>query len=142
MHSHKFQVFNITRRQSWRSSSGHWQFSNCFSKSTMGGEVATGGFPKPLLRGLHNASIRRNLIVSGILVTIVTIAVKFARNDPRKADYAEFYKWVLSLRFLGRGSFEDYFSFLIILEPTTPTSHSSVWWTLDLLTVSSQWNKL
>lgn len=57
----------------------------------MAGEVAS-GIPKPVLRGLHNASIKRNLIVAGVLVVISGVAVKFLRNDPRKNDYAEFYK--------------------------------------------------
>lgn len=55
----------------------------------MGGAAAVG---KPLLRGLHNATIKRNLIVSGVLITIAGIAVKLIHNDPKKADYAEFYK--------------------------------------------------
>jgi cytochrome c oxidase subunit 6c len=58
----------------------------------MAGEVATGSIPKPVLRGLHNATIKRNLIVAGVLVTIVTVAFKFLRNEPRKQDYANFYK--------------------------------------------------
>lgn len=51
-----------------------------------------GRIPKPILRGLHNATIKRNLIVAGVLVTIVTVAVKVFRNDPKVRDYAEFYK--------------------------------------------------
>lgn len=58
----------------------------------MAGEVATGSIPKPVLRGLHHASIKRNLMVAGVLVVITGIAVKVLRNDPRKQDYAEFYK--------------------------------------------------
>lgn len=57
----------------------------------MAGEIAS-GIAKPVLRGLHNASIKRNLIVSGVLVVISAVAVKYLRNDPRKNDYAEFYK--------------------------------------------------
>uniref|UniRef100_A0A182PJR2 Uncharacterized protein n=1 Tax=Anopheles epiroticus TaxID=199890 RepID=A0A182PJR2_9DIPT len=48
--------------------------------------------PKPVLRGLHNATIKRNLIVSGVLCTIAVVALKVLHNDPKKQDYAEFYK--------------------------------------------------
>lgn len=48
--------------------------------------------PKPVLRGLHNASIKRNLIVSGVLCTISVIAVKLLYVDPKKQAYADFYK--------------------------------------------------
>ena len=60
----------------------------------MAGEVAAdlGRIPKPMLRGLHNATIRRNLIVAGVLMTIVTISVKIFHNDVKKQAYAEFYK--------------------------------------------------
>jgi cytochrome c oxidase subunit 6c len=44
------------------------------------------------MRGLHNATIKRNLIVAGILCTATVIGIKFIRNEPRKRDYAEFYK--------------------------------------------------
>lgn len=56
-----------------------------------GGEVA-GTYAKPVLRGLHNATIKRNLIVAGVLMFVATVSVKFLRNEPRKQDYAEFYK--------------------------------------------------
>lgn len=59
----------------------------------MGVELADAGrIPKPILRGLHNATIKRNLIIAGVLCTVATIAVKVLRNDVRKRDYAEFYK--------------------------------------------------
>jgi hypothetical protein len=48
--------------------------------------------PKPQLRGLLASQIRNNLIVSGILCTVFVVATKVLRNDPRKRDYAEFYK--------------------------------------------------
>lgn len=54
-------------------------------------EVAT-RIPKPVLRGLHNATIKRNLIVSGVLCTIAVVAMKVMHNDPKVRDYAEFYK--------------------------------------------------
>lgn len=47
---------------------------------------------KPVLRGLHNATIKRNLAVSAVLMTIAVVAVKYIRNEPKKRDYAEFYK--------------------------------------------------
>lgn len=59
-----------------------------------GGAAAAdvGRIPKPILRGLHNATIKRNLIVAGVLMTVVVTAVKVFHNDPKKRDYAEFYK--------------------------------------------------
>ena len=59
------------------------------------GETAaatSSGLPKPSLRGFHNATIRRNLIVAGVLVVAAGVVVKVFRNDPKKNDYAEFYK--------------------------------------------------
>lgn len=49
--------------------------------------------PKPVLRGLHNATIRNNLIVSSVLMSIAGVAYYF-HNQGRIHDYAEFYKWV------------------------------------------------
>ncbi|XP_017152406.1 cytochrome c oxidase subunit 6C-1 [Drosophila miranda] len=46
----------------------------------------------PVLRGLHNATIKRNLAVSLGLTAIVTVAYKMLINDPKKAAYAEFYQ--------------------------------------------------
>lgn len=59
-----------------------------------GGAVAEtiGSIPKPVLRGLHNATIKRNLIIAGVLMTVVTVAVKVFHNNPKKQDYADFYK--------------------------------------------------
>lgn len=58
-----------------------------------GGAVASSGsIPKPVLRGLHNATIKRNLIVAGVLMTVVTVGVKVLINNPKKQDYADFYK--------------------------------------------------
>ncbi|XP_070505454.1 cytochrome c oxidase subunit 6C-like [Chironomus tepperi] len=47
---------------------------------------------KPQLRGLLQNQIKKNLIISGVLVTALVVAVKVLRNDPKKRDYAEFYK--------------------------------------------------
>ncbi|XP_037910882.1 cytochrome c oxidase subunit 6C [Hermetia illucens] len=52
----------------------------------------TKSIPKPVLRGLHNATIKRNLIVALGLVVTITTAYKFAVNDVKKQKYAEFYK--------------------------------------------------
>ncbi|EDW29174.1 GL19570 [Drosophila persimilis] len=46
----------------------------------------------PVLRGLHNATIKRNLAVSLGLTAIITVAYKVLINDPKKAAYAEFYQ--------------------------------------------------
>ncbi|XP_055641380.1 cytochrome c oxidase subunit 6C-1 [Toxorhynchites rutilus septentrionalis] len=48
--------------------------------------------PKPVLRGLHNASIKRNLMVSGVLCVISVIATKYLYVEPKKQAYADFYK--------------------------------------------------
>lgn len=67
-----------------------------FLETKMGETAAatSSGLPKPSLRGFHNATIRRNLMVAGGLIVVAGIAVKFLRNDPKKNDYAEFYKYV------------------------------------------------
>ncbi|XP_035795794.1 cytochrome c oxidase subunit 6C-like [Anopheles albimanus] len=57
----------------------------------MSSEVAS-RIQKPVLRGLHNATIKRNLIVSSVLCTIAVVAMKVLHNDPKVRDYAEFYK--------------------------------------------------
>lgn len=54
--------------------------------------AVSSSIPKPKLRGLHNASIIRNLSVALGLCAIITTAVKFIHNDSVKKDYAEFYK--------------------------------------------------
>ncbi|XP_030383105.1 cytochrome c oxidase subunit 6C [Scaptodrosophila lebanonensis] len=46
----------------------------------------------PVLRGLHNATIKRNLAVALGLTAIITVAYKVLVNDPKKAAYAEFYQ--------------------------------------------------
>lgn len=59
-----------------------------------GAAVAESGkIPRPqVLRGLHHATIKKNLVVAGVLVFATALLVKFGRNDPRKRDYAEFYR--------------------------------------------------
>lgn len=51
-----------------------------------------GRIPKPVLRGLHNATIKRNLAVAIALSVVAGIVVKVFINDPRKKAYADFYK--------------------------------------------------
>lgn len=48
---------------------------------------------KPQLRGLHHATIKRNLTVALVLSAVSVVAVKVLHNDRRKANYAEFYKY-------------------------------------------------
>lgn len=58
----------------------------------MAGEVAAAKVNKPVLRGLHAATIKTNLIVSAALVFGTMVAFKYLYNEPRKQRYAEFYK--------------------------------------------------
>lgn len=46
---------------------------------------------KPMMRGLLNAQIKRNLIVSLVLAGISAVAVKQLVGNERKRKYAEFY---------------------------------------------------
>lgn len=52
----------------------------------------TARLPKPQLRGLLTSQIKKHLIISGVLCFAFVAATKVFRNDPRKRDYAEFYK--------------------------------------------------
>lgn len=54
--------------------------------------AATQGIPKPILRGLHNGTIKKNLIVASVMMTIAGIAVKVFYSDPKMQQYADFYK--------------------------------------------------
>jgi len=45
----------------------------------------------PVLRGLHNATIKKNLAISLGLTALITVAYKILVNDPKKAAYADFY---------------------------------------------------
>ncbi|CAH1640784.1 unnamed protein product [Spodoptera littoralis] len=47
---------------------------------------------KPMMRGLLNAQIKRNLIVSLVLAGISAVAVKQLVGNERKRKYAEFYR--------------------------------------------------
>lgn len=57
-----------------------------------GGAAAVSTPGRPVLKGLHNATIRRNLTVAIALSFGGMFAYKFLVNDPKKRDYAEFYK--------------------------------------------------
>ncbi|KAI8042955.1 cytochrome c oxidase subunit 6C-1 [Drosophila gunungcola] len=52
---------------------------------------ATSSVAGPVLRGLHNATIKKNLAISLGLTAIITVAYKLMINDPKKAAYADFY---------------------------------------------------
>lgn len=58
----------------------------------MAGGAEAGRLPKPQLRGLHQAVIKKNLIVACSLAIASIFVMKYGRNDPRKQDYADFYK--------------------------------------------------
>ncbi|PZC73249.1 cytochrome c oxidase subunit 6C [Helicoverpa armigera] len=47
---------------------------------------------KPMMRGLLNAQIKRNLIASLVFAAISGVAVKQLIGNPRKRKYAEFYR--------------------------------------------------
>jgi hypothetical protein len=49
--------------------------------------------PKPQLRRLHNGQIRTNLIVAVCLIAGIVTSMKLLRNDQRKKNYAEFYRY-------------------------------------------------
>lgn len=59
----------------------------------MANPPATSSSAGPVLRGLHNATIKRNLAVSLGLTAIITVAFKLFVNDPKKTAYAEFYQY-------------------------------------------------
>ncbi|KXJ80714.1 cytochrome c oxidase subunit 6C [Aedes albopictus] len=52
----------------------------------------TSKIPKPVLRGLHNASIKRNLAVAGVLCVVSVAAFNFLYVQPKQQAYADFYK--------------------------------------------------
>ncbi|XP_063701296.1 cytochrome c oxidase subunit 6C-like [Culicoides brevitarsis] len=51
-----------------------------------------GRIPKPKLRGLHVEFIKKSLGITTLVCTALGLALKFGHNEPRKRDYAEFYK--------------------------------------------------
>ncbi|XP_054744216.1 cytochrome c oxidase subunit 6C-1 [Anastrepha obliqua] len=58
----------------------------------MASAPATVSAAKPVLRGLHNATIKKNLTVAIALTTVVTVGWYFLVNKPKKDAYGEFYK--------------------------------------------------
>lgn len=59
----------------------------------MAGEAVSGAIPRPpQLKGLHHAVVKKNIYVALGLSVAVGVLYKFAICDPKKRDYAEFYK--------------------------------------------------
>ncbi|XP_063388243.1 cytochrome c oxidase subunit 6C [Cydia fagiglandana] len=58
----------------------------------MAGDKAVSTVSKPVMRGLLNASIKRNLIISLALAAVSGIAFKQLVGTERKRKYAEFYR--------------------------------------------------
>lgn len=64
----------------------------------MAGEAAavapsSGPIQRPaLLKGLHHATVKRNLVASIALAIGAAVIFKFTVGDPRKQAYADFYK--------------------------------------------------
>lgn len=56
----------------------------------MSGAVAN--LKKPQLRGLLHSQIKRTLIIAIGLSIVAGVAQKFLVSEPRKRQYAEFYK--------------------------------------------------
>lgn len=50
------------------------------------------GLPRPTLKGLHNASVKKHLAIGIVWSLAAMIIAKIAVNDPRKEKYAEYYK--------------------------------------------------
>lgn len=53
---------------------------------------ATASIKRPQLKGLHHATVKTNIAVAIGLSIVSAIAYKFLICDPKKRDYAEFYK--------------------------------------------------
>ena len=58
---------------------------------------------KPQMRGLLTAQIKKHLIVASALSVATMLAYKYAVAEPRKAVYAEFY------RYISRSNHHEYF---------------------------------
>ncbi|XP_062551198.1 cytochrome c oxidase subunit 6C-1-like [Armigeres subalbatus] len=52
----------------------------------------TAKIPKPVLRGLHNTSIKRNLVVATVLSIVSGVAFNYLYVEPKRQAYADFYK--------------------------------------------------
>lgn len=86
--SNKSQKSDLLRN--WRESDFSPQNFNLTADMAGGAAVSTSG--RPVLKGLHNATIKKNLIIAIGLSFAGMFAYKFIVNDPKKRDYAEFYK--------------------------------------------------
>jgi hypothetical protein len=51
-----------------------------------------GKIPKPQMRGLLNAQIKRNLALTAVTCTLAGLYMKFIFGNGRKNVYAEYYK--------------------------------------------------
>lgn len=72
-------------------------FTYCPQMSGAAAAVApsSGPIPRPpQLKGLHYALVKKNLFVAIGASIVLTAVWKVAYNDPKKRDYAEFYKCV------------------------------------------------
>lgn len=49
---------------------------------------------RPLLKGRHNAWVKKHMAIAIGYSFAWVIAVKLLVNEPRKRAYAEYYKWV------------------------------------------------
>lgn len=49
---------------------------------------------RPVLKGRHNAWVKKHLTGAIVYAFAWVIAVKILVNEPRKRAYAEYYKWV------------------------------------------------
>ncbi|XP_063542760.1 cytochrome c oxidase subunit 6C [Cydia strobilella] len=58
----------------------------------MAGDKAVSTVSKPVMRGLLNASIKRNLFISLALAAVSGVAFKQLIGTERKRKYAEFYR--------------------------------------------------
>ncbi|XP_061724067.1 cytochrome c oxidase subunit 6C-like [Cydia pomonella] len=58
----------------------------------MAGDKAVSTVSKPVMRGLLNSSIKRNLTVALTLAAISGVAFKQLVGNERKRKYAEFYR--------------------------------------------------
>lgn len=57
-----------------------------------GAVVQAVGGARPLLKGHHQAYMKKHLTIGLIISCSLVVATKFLLNEPRKAAYAEYYK--------------------------------------------------
>jgi hypothetical protein len=73
----------------------------------MSAKAVVGKLSKPQLRGHVKSYIRTHLTIASVLALSAAISWKYLVAEPRKAKYAEFYKYFLF--------FSHYFSFILLL---------------------------